>query len=90
MGDVMLFGSGWNGEVINLGQEYRQQPFSYGPHPTNKNIGNVNFAPPSGYRSSDGNDYLIALAQYEPVNPDVEAAIKKYKPSPSNLVNPIL
>ncbi len=83
MNDVMLFGEGWNGEVIKNKQ--KEGMFSYKPNRPDPKLGEVTFRIFPYHSDIDRNYYLVALflTLSEPLAPDVEKAILKYKPKPT-------
>ncbi|TBL95380.1 hypothetical protein [Hafnia alvei] len=79
MQHVMLFGEGWNGEVRDV--EAGMQEFRYIPNQQDPHLREVLFTIKK-YISDDGEMYLVGYFGKEPLMPDVEEAIFKYKPTP--------
>lgn len=78
MQEVMLFGEGRNGEVYEIEDGLRN--FRYIPDGTFP-LGEVVFIIKE-YQSDDGEMYLVGYYGREPLMPDVEDAIQRYKPIP--------
>ncbi|HCB3503287.1 TPA: hypothetical protein MYV51_003143 [Citrobacter amalonaticus] len=78
MQQVMLFGEGRNGEVYEVEDGCRE--IHYTPDKTFP-LGKVVFKI-TEYTSEDGEMYLIGYHGREPLTPDVEDAIQRYKPIP--------
>ncbi|WP_212023849.1 hypothetical protein [Citrobacter portucalensis] len=78
MQDVMLFGEGRNGEVYEI--EDRRREIRYTPDKTFP-LGEVVFII-NEYLSDNGEVYLVGHHGREPLMPDVEDAIQRFKPIP--------
>ncbi|ENL8725216.1 hypothetical protein AB6I73_000051 [Citrobacter amalonaticus] len=78
MQQVMLFGEGRNGEVREI--EDGRRKLRYIPDETFP-LGEVVFIIKE-YQSDDGEMYLVGYHDREPLMPDVEDAIQRYKPIP--------
>lgn len=78
MQQVMLFGEGRNGEVREIEDGLRKR--RYIPDETFP-LGEVVFIIKE-YQSDDGEMYLVGYHGREPLPPDVEDAIQRYKPIP--------
>jgi len=78
MQQVMLFGEGRNGEVYEI--EDGRREIRYIPDETFP-LGEISFTV-NKYISDNGEMYLIGYHGKEPLMPDVEDAIQRFKPIP--------
>lgn len=79
MNDIMLFGEGWNGEVRQI--EQGLQEFHFIPNPHDPRLREAIFAVTT-YQSDNGDIYLMGWSGIEPMQPDVEEAILRNRPTP--------
>ncbi|ELY2640095.1 hypothetical protein SM100_003796 [Cronobacter sakazakii] len=75
MNDVMLFGEGWNGEILTIANRARAIHHIPVKHETRT----VTFFITT-YISDSGIPYLIGISELEPSQEDIEKAIVVYSP----------
>lgn len=79
MHDIMLFGSGWSGEVRKIEKDRRE--FTYIPEIRDPKVRGMVFVV-LDYIAEDGNTYLVGCSENNPLTSDIEKAIRLYAPKP--------